>query len=45
MDELKMERTIRETLKTTAEGLEAPDTLKTRIDFALRSGEDRKSVV
>ena len=41
MDELKMERTIRETLKTTAEGLEAPDTLKTRIDFALRSGEQQ----
>lgn len=39
MDELKMERTIRETLKTTAEGLEAPDKLKTRIDFAIRSGE------
>lgn len=39
MDELKMERTIRETLKNSAEGLEAPDRLKTRIDFALRSGE------
>ena len=39
MDELKMERTIRETMKTTAEGLKAPDQLKTRIDFALRSGE------
>ena len=41
MDELKMERTIRETLKTTAEGLEAPDKLKTRIDFAIRSGEEQ----
>ena len=39
MDELKMERTIRETMKTAAERLEAPDQLKTRIDFALRSGE------
>ncbi len=39
MDELKMERTIRETMKTAAEGLETPDQLKTRIDFALRSGE------
>ena len=39
MDELKMERTIRETLKNSAEGLEAPDKLKTRIDFAIRSGE------
>lgn len=28
MDELKMERTIRETLKNSAEGLEAPDKLK-----------------
>lgn len=44
MDELKMERTIRETLKTTAEGLEAPDTLKTRIDFAIRSGEAQAPV-
>ena len=26
-------------MKTAAEGLEAPDQLKTRIDFALRSGE------
>ena len=44
MDELKMERTIRETLKTTAEGLEAPDKLKTRIDFAIRSGEEQAPV-
>lgn len=44
MDEMKMERTIRETLKTTAEGLEAPDRLKTRIDFALRSGETQAPV-
>ena len=44
MDELKMERTIRETLKNSAEGLEAPDRLKTRIDFALRSGEAQAPV-
>ena len=44
MDELKMERTIRETLKNSAEGLEAPDRLKTRIDFALRSGETQVPV-
>ena len=39
MDEMKMGRTIRETLHSCADGLEAPDQLKTRIDFALRSGE------
>ena len=38
MDEMKMDRTIRETMKQCAEGLEAPDKLKTRIDFALKSG-------
>ena len=39
MDEMKMGRTIRETLHSCADGLEAPDQLKTRIDVALRSGE------
>ena len=44
MDEIKMERTIRETLNNCAEGLQAPERLKTRIDFALRSGEQQASV-
>ena len=44
MDEMKMERTIRETMKNCAKGLEAPDTLKTRIDFAIRSGEAQAPV-
>lgn len=39
MDEINMERTIRETLHTCADGLHAPDALKTRIDYALRSGQ------
>ena len=41
MDEMKMGRMIRETLHSCADGLEAPDKLKTRIDVALRSGEQQ----
>lgn len=38
MDEMKMEREMQTMLHQCAEGLEAPDTLKTRIDFALKNG-------
>lgn len=38
MDELKMEREMQKMLHQCAEGLEAPDKLKTRIDFALKNG-------
>lgn len=38
MDEMKMEREMKEMLHRCAEGLEAPDKLKTRIDFALKNG-------
>lgn len=37
MDEMKMEREMQTMLHQCAEGLEAPDTLKTRIDFALKN--------
>lgn len=38
MDEMKLDRVIRETMHGCADGLEAPDKLKTRVDFALKSG-------
>ncbi|MDO4270301.1 MAG: hypothetical protein Q4C72_05155 [Eubacteriales bacterium] len=38
MDELNLDRTIRETLHTCAGELQAPDKLKTRVDFVVRSG-------
>lgn len=38
MDEMKMEREMQNMLNRCAEGMQAPDTLKTRIDFALKSG-------
>lgn len=37
MDEMKMEREMQTMLHQCAEGLEAPDKLKTRIDFALKN--------
>ena len=37
MDEMKMEREIKEMLHQCGDGLYAPDTLKTRVNFALRS--------
>lgn len=37
MDEMKMEREMQTMLRQCAEGLEAPDELKTRIDFALKN--------
>ena len=37
MDEIKMEREIKEMLHQCGDGLYAPDTLKTRVNFALRS--------
>jgi hypothetical protein len=37
MDEMKMENTIRETLHSCADSLEAPETLKTRVKFAVNS--------
>ena len=40
MDEMKMERIIRETMKACTKGLEVPDRLKTRIDFAICTGEE-----
>lgn len=39
MDEIKMERMVRETLKGCAQELEAPERLKTRIDAALKSND------
>lgn len=39
MDEMKMERMIKETLKNCAGELEAPEKLKTRIDVALKSND------
>lgn len=44
MDEMKMDREMREMLHQCAQGLEAPDKLRTRIDFALRSGEAPRKV-
>ncbi|HIX90689.1 MAG TPA: DUF4367 domain-containing protein [Candidatus Agathobaculum pullicola] len=38
MDEMKMEREMQNMLNRCAEGMQAPDTLKTRIDVALKSG-------
>lgn len=37
MDEMKMEREMQTMMHQCAEGLEAPDKLKTRIDFALKN--------
>ena len=39
MDEIKMERMMRETLKGCAQELEAPERLKARIDAALKSND------
>lgn len=39
MDEMKMEREMQEMLHRCAEGMKAPDQLKTRIDFAIKNGE------
>lgn len=44
MDEMKMDREMQAMLHQCAQGLEAPDKLKTRIDFALRSGEAPRKV-
>ncbi|WP_125116748.1 hypothetical protein [Agathobaculum sp. Marseille-P7918] len=38
MDEMKMDREMQEMLHQCAQELEAPEKLKTRIDFAVRSG-------
>lgn len=38
MDELKLEQMIRNTLHESADGLHAPDELKTRVKFAVNSG-------
>ena len=42
MDNNRMEQMMRETMHYCADGLTAPDRLKTRIDVALTSGEGRK---
>lgn len=44
MDEMKMEREMQDMLHRCAEGMQAPDQLKTRIDFALKSGEMPRKV-
>lgn len=44
MDEMKMDREMQAMLHQCAQGLEAPDKLKTRIDFALKSGEAPRRV-
>ena len=44
MDEMKMDRAMQDMLHQCAQGLEAPDKLKTRIDFALKSGEAPRKV-
>ena len=44
MDEMKMEREMQTMLHQCAEGLEAPDELKTRIDFALKNGGQTRKV-
>lgn len=44
MDEMKMDREVQDMLHQCAQGLEAPDKLKTRIDFALHSGEAPRKV-
>lgn len=44
MDEMKMDREMQEMLHQCAQGLEAPDKLKTRIDFALKSDEAPRKV-
>ena len=44
MDEMKMDREMQEMLHQCAQGLEASDKLKTRIDFALKSGEAPRKV-
>ena len=42
MDNNKMEQMMRETMHSYADGLTAPDRLKTRIDVALASGETHR---
>lgn len=44
MDEMKMDREVQDMLHQCAQGLEAPDKLKTRIDFAIKSGEAPRKV-
>nr|WP_297274417.1 hypothetical protein [uncultured Agathobaculum sp.] len=44
MDEMKMEREMQEMLHRCAEGMEAPEKLKTRIDFAIKSGKAPRKV-
>ncbi|HIY12104.1 MAG TPA: hypothetical protein H9842_00760 [Candidatus Agathobaculum merdipullorum] len=44
MDEMKMEREMQEMLHRCAEGMQAPEKLKTRIDFAIKSGEAPRKV-
>lgn len=44
MDKMKMDCEMQAMLHQCAQGLEAPDKLKTRIDFALRSGEASRKV-
>lgn len=44
MDEMKMDREMQEMLHQCAQELEAPEKLKTRIDFAVRSGETPRKV-
>ena len=44
MDEMKMEREMQNMLHGCAKGLEAPEKLKTRIDFAIKSGEMPRKV-
>lgn len=38
MDEMNLNRAVSETLHACGDGLKAPDKLKTRVDFAIRSG-------
>lgn len=38
MDEMNLNRAVSETLHACGDGLKAPDKLKTRIDFAIKSG-------
>lgn len=44
MDEMKMDRAMQDMLHRCAQELEAPDKLKTRIDFALKSGDTPRKV-
>lgn len=44
MDEIKMEREMQDMLYRCAEGMKAPEKLKTRIDFAIKSGEMPRKV-